>query len=146
MKSMKAIIGRTVLKDGKHIGYVKSVELDHAMTRMIALYVDGGLTGMRRIASEHVRLIGEVSVMVDDLGKRAQPKEAKVRRARTLDGARAGAVTGALLDVSTLDVAVVELSRGYLDDLFSGRQWVFHYAVNKTNGEVLIESEGGKQQ
>ena len=140
---MKALLGKPVLLGGKAVGHVAEVELDEALTRMTALYVDGGLSGTRRIAGEQVHLLGEVSVLVTDTGRRGRPKEAKMRRARLHDGRRIGAVTGALLDEETFEVRALELTRGYLDDMFSGRQWFFHYAVNPVNGEVLIESEGG---
>lgn len=140
---MKALIGRPVLMNGEPIGHVTNVELDEALARMNALYVDGGFSGTRRIGRHAVRLLGEVSVLVDDFGKRARPKDNALRRARTSDGCRVGAVTGALLDEETLEVKALELSRGYFDDLFTGRQWVTRYAVNLASGDVLIESEGG---
>lgn len=140
---MKALIGRPVLMNGEPIGHVTNVELDEALARMNALYVDDGFSGTRRIGGQAVRLLGEVSVLVDDRGKRARPKDNALRRVRTSDGCRVGAVTGALLDEETLEVKALELSRGYFDDLFTGRQWVTRYAINLASGDVLIESEGG---
>ncbi len=143
MKSMKALIGRPVLLDGKAIGHVTEVELDEGLNALLGLYVDGAFMGTRRIEKKDVVLLGDVSVMVTSKGKRARVKDARMRRVRTADGCRIGAVTGALLDEDTMRVCALELSRGFLDDFFTGRQWVYGYRVNASSGDVLIEPEGG---
>jgi len=143
VKNMKSLLGRPVLMNGKTVGHVTDVELDERLLRLVALYIDGGLYGTRRIGGDRIRLLGDVSVLVTGIGKRGRPKEARLRRARLSDGSRVGAVTGALIDEETLEIKALELTRGYLDDLLTGRQWISRYAVNMTSGDVLIESEGG---
>ena len=144
MRSIRSMIGLPVLMEGKPIGHLVDVELDEELKRMTGLYLDGGLSGTRRVAKEQVKLLGQVSVMVADKGQRARPKEARLRRALTTDGSRVGAVTGALINERTQGVEALELTRGYLDDLMRGRQWIFRYAVNRTSGDVLIMPEGGE--
>ena len=58
---------------------------------------------------------------------------------------RLGAITGALIDQRSGRVAALELSRGFWEDLTQGRQWVFHYAVNRDSEDVLLMSEGGEK-
>lgn len=146
MRSVRSMIGLPVLLEGKPIGHVVDVELDEALTQMTAVLSDGGFWGTRRIAQDRIQLLGEVSVMVDGRGERARPSAAKLRRALLTDGRRVGAVTGVLLNERTGKVEAVELTKGYLDDMVSGRRWIFGYAVNKTSGDVLIMPEGGETE
>ena len=147
MKSVRSLIGRPVLLEGKTIGRVAQFELDESLHHLTGLYVNGGLFGTRRIPAEQIRVLGSVCVLVEGNGKREHAKEEAVRRrARLSDGTRIGAVTGAVLDEKTLHVKALELSRGYVDDLFHPRQWIAHYAVHQLSGDVLVEPEGGKAE
>ena len=144
LRSLRSLTGLTVLYQGKPIGHVAAVCLDSQLRAIQAIYLDGPLSGPRRVEGSQVGLLGRVSVMVKDKGKRARLPDMPMPRALSTGGQRLGAITGALIDPRTGRVAALELSRGFWEDLTQGRQWVFHYAVNRDSGDVLLMWEGGK--
>lgn len=145
LRSLRSLIGLAVLCHGKPIGHVAAVLLDGQLRAIQALYFDGPLSGTRRVEGAQVKLLGRVSVMVEDKGRRARLREEPIRRALSTSGVRLGAITGALIDQRSGRVAALELSRGFWEDLTQGRQWVFHYAVNRDSEDVLLMSEGGEK-
>ena len=82
----------------------------------------------------------------DERGKRAQlPESFWPRRAISTDGARLGAITDALIDEDTLEIHMLELSRGLFDDFSSGRVRIGRFSV-RAGGEVVIDTpEGGEE-
>lgn len=129
----------SVLVQGERIGRAASVELTDDLTRMRGLYVDCGMRGSRFIPVDMIELLGEVAILSRGSGRRASAKANVLpRRALSTDGQLLGAVSGAMIDETTRDVQALQLSRGYIDDLLVGRQWVRHFTVNPNSGDVVF--------
>lgn len=144
MKNTNALGGMPVICDGVRLGRVFSARLTPDLKSLAGLYVDCGLRGRRYIPVERVRVLGEVAILVDGGPVSSRPAESVLpRRALSPEGARLGAITGAWVDEDTREVNCLELSRGYVEDLLSGRTRVRFYHVQKDGGEVVVCSEGG---
>lgn len=132
-----------MLYRGKRIGRAAQVELTEDMTRMRGLYVDCGMRGSRFIPEEMIELVGDVAVILRGSGRRASAKtNALPRRALSTDGQLLGAVSGAMINETTRNVEALQLSRGYIDDLLAGRQWIRHYMVIRDSGDVIFPGAG----
>ena len=135
--------GLPVIRNGKRIGRAACVELTEDLTRMRGLYVDCGLRGGRYIPEQSISVMGEVSILADERGKRASAKNsALLRRALSTDGQLLGAVSNAMIDEATRTVEALELSRGFIDDLFLGRRWIRQFTVNRDSGDVIFPGSG----
>ena len=144
MRSAKSLLGMPVIRNGEKLGRVSYVLTDRQLHSLSGLYLQSGLSGTRFIDRTQIDLVGDVAILTHDGGRRA-PMRARplLRRALSGDGQHIGAITDALLDEKTLCIEALELSRGYLDDLFRKRTHVRQFTV-KTNGDVIVESaEGG---
>ncbi len=136
---MRSIQGLPVIYRGKRIGRATSVELTEDLTRMRGLTVDCGMRGSRFIPEHMIGILGEVSIIAKESGRRASTKEPLFpRRALSTDGQLLGAVSGAMIDETTRGVEALQLSRGYIDDLLVGRQWIRHFTVNQDSGDVVF--------
>lgn len=129
-----------VILEGKRIGRAIDVALCEDLRKMTGVYINCGLRGSRFIPAGQVKLLGEVAILLSGAGKRSGADRGVklLRRAFSIDGRPLGAITSALLDEQTGQVRALELSKGYLDDLIYGRQWVRQYTVNRESGEVLL--------
>lgn len=140
-----------VILDGKRLGRALDIGITKDLKNMTGIYVDCGIRGSRFVPSDQVRLVGDVAIFVDSRGKRSRCNgTSQVRRALSTDGRRLGAVCGVLIDEEMQTIEALELSRGYIDDLIGGRQYVRHYTVSKGGEDVVIystpptpEPEGG---
>ncbi len=145
MRNAKSLLGMPVIRNGEKLGRVSYVLTDKALHSLSGLYLYCGLSGARFIDGSQIDLIGDVAVLSRDGGRRCAPNDRPLlRRALSTDGRHIGAITDALIDEQTLRIEALELSRGYLDDLFKGRMCIRQFNVQK-NGDVVVESaEGGK--
>ena len=145
MKSARALIGLPVVLDCRPLGYVCQATPDERLSHIERIYFSAG-TGARMIERDQVDAIGDVAIRVNAPGKRAQlPETFWPRRAISTDGARLGAITDALIDEETLDIHMLELSRGLFDDFSSGRVRIGRFSV-MASGEVVIDTpEGGEE-
>ena len=135
--------GLPVIRNGKRIGRAACVELTEDLTRMRGLYVDCGLRGGRYLPEQSISVMGEVSILADERGKRASARNsALLRRALSTDGQLLGAVSNAMIDEATRTVEALELSRGFIDDLFLGRRWIRQFTVNRDSGDVIFPTLG----
>ena len=147
MKTLRAIGGLPVICEGTRVGRVLSVQLTPDMRRLSGLHVDLGLRGRRFLPEDKVRVLGDVAVLAEDgfaPEKRGGPALLPAR-ALPPAGARLGCITGAWLDERTHEVAALELSGGYWEDLFSGRTAVRFYHVRRGGG-IVICGEGGEEE
>ena len=144
MTSIRALLGLPVVLRGKRIGRVVDASLDQALRKLQGLYADCGLRGSRLIPAEKIRLIGEVAVLVEGEGCRERASGPALRKVLLPDGSTYGAVTGALLNERLMTVEALEVTRGFFEDFFVGREWLYRYAVRE-RGDVLLvaDSEGG---
>ncbi len=145
MKSAKSLIGLPVIFECQPLGYVCQAMPDERLQHLERIYFSSG-TGARVIERSHVDALGEVAMLVHAPGKRAQlPEPFWPRRALSTDGARLGAITDALIDEDTLEIHMLELSRGLFDDFSSGRVRIGRFSV-RAGGEVVIDTpEGGEE-
>ena len=96
MKSAKAMAGQPVILEGRRIGRVLQVELSEDLTAMTGLWADCGLKGTRYMTDEQIQLLGDVAVIVKEMGKRR----------------RLGAVSYTHLDVYKRQLVVINFCGG----------------------------------
>ena len=144
MKNARTLIGLPVILESRELGHVSAILPDDSLRAIRGIYFSRGITGSRFIDAGELDLIGDVAVLVHGTGKKSQlPAAFTPRRALSPDGSRLGAITDAVIDENTLSIPLLELSRGYFDDLTRGRSRIGTFSVLK-NGDVVIETpEGG---
>lgn len=141
MKKISALIGLPVITNGRRIGRVVRCELSDDLTRFEGIWITAVVFGTRFIPSEHLGVLGQVSVVADLPGQRMRCKEKSLfRRAVGTDGSRVGAITGAEFDEISFQVKALELSCGVWDDLLNGRKRVRTFTLNQTTGNVVIDA------
>lgn len=147
MRGVKAFVGLPVILNGKRIGHVACLTLDEGLNRVTGLRIARGLRGNRFIPSEAISLLGDVAVLVTDEGGRPGGERGlNLRRALTTDGQILGAITGALIDERTGQVAALELSSGWWDDLARGRRYVRGWtACPGESVRLELEDERGSE-
>ncbi len=142
MKGLKAFVGMPVIVGGKRIGHVAYLTLDERLTRVTGLRIARGLRGNRFVSASSVSLLGDVAVLVTNEGVRPSGERGlNLRRATTTDGQILGAITGAMIDERTLQVAALELTSGWWDDLARGRRYVYGWTASQGEN-VILESDG----
>lgn len=147
IRDMRTLTGLPVISKGRRIGRAACVELTDDLTRIRGLFVDCGMRGSRFIPEQMIDLLGEVAIITGGSGRRTSARNPTLqRRALSTDGRLLGAVSGAMIDENTRSVEALLLSRGYIDDLLVGRQWVRQYTVNRDSGDVIFPGEGTKPQ
>lgn len=143
MRSVKSLIGMPVILDCRTLGRVCAATPDRELRHLERLYFSLGQR-THFVTAEQVSCLGDVSILVDAPGERGQPPSAALpRRALSTGGVRLGVITDALLDESSLDIALLELSQSLIEDLTHGRRRIGRFCV-LSGGEVVIEeTEGG---
>lgn len=138
IRNAKSLIGMPVIMDGRQIGRALDIGMDQTFKEVTGLYIDCGFRGSRFVPAKEIELIGDVVIFVRSLGKRSRVDGAnQMRRALSSDGMRIGAICGALIG-SDMNIEALELSRGYIDDLIGGRQFVRQYTAGQNGREVVI--------
>ncbi len=144
MKSAKSLLGMPVIRSGEKLGRVALILPDDDLRALCGVYISCGMAGTRFISRAQLDMIGEVSILVHDAGKRLSPDSRPLfRRALSADGRRIGAITDALIDEETLCIEALELSCGYIDDLLHGRTRIRQFMVQKNGDVIVAEREGG---
>ena len=136
------MMGLPVIVGGRRMGRVCGVKLDARLLEMEGLWVDTGMRGSRYVGREEIELVGDVSVMARDRGRREKKAgKAPMMRAVSPEGERLGCVTDAFLDEESLRVVAVELSRGFWDDMTQGRRRETVYQARES-GDVVVGGRG----
>ncbi len=139
MRKLRNLIGLPVIVNRQKIGRLVQAELSGDLEQLKGVWVDCGLRGTRYISSERLKLIGEMAVIADDRGKRRRCGNAfPCYRAISACGQRLGAIVGAQIDELSFMVTSLELTRGFWDDLLTGRECVTKYAMNDCLTEVIV--------
>lgn len=147
MRKVRAMIGMPVICRSRKIGRMIQVDITDDLKQMNGIWVDAGLRGTRYIPSESLEMLGRVAIMADDCGKRKRLTSSPIfHRAVSTDGRRLGAITGAEINELSFAVESLELSGGIWDDLFSRRERILHYTVNRETGEVIVEKAGEEME
>lgn len=131
---------------GRILGRVVKAHLDEGALRLcgITLQDEGWGKRQRYLAFEELVLIGQVSVLALP---RAHPRPA---RGIALTGSRVLSMNGQLLgwvqdfafDPRYGAVQALKVSRGVLDDLIRGRQWVYEFStLPRPDGLCVLAAE-----
>ena len=133
MHKIRSMIGMSVICRGRRIGRLVQAELSPDLKHMEGIWVDCGLRGTRYIPAEQLCMIGEKAVIADHRGKRKKCNAASMLyRAVSTDGSRIGAIVGAEVDEISFMVRALELTRGFWDDLYSGRERIEAYCMQSS--------------
>ena len=139
MKNMRLLVGMPVICNGRKLGRVVQAEISEDLTRMTGLFIDAGFRGTRFIPADDVNMLGEVAILVESSGHRSERKDCGYpRRALDLNGRRLGAICGADVNETSLNIESLELSLGWLEDVLAGRKRVTQFSVSQPGGEVVI--------
>lgn len=140
MRKIRALIGLPVIVNDHRIGRVIQAELSDDLTELTGLWIASGFMGTRFIPADSIGMIGEVSVIADDPGRRKRCKtSALFYRAVGTDGSRLGAITGAEINELSFRIEALEISCGLWDDLFTGRRCIRCFTLNQETGNVVID-------
>ena len=148
LKSVRSLTGMPVVdaESGARLGRVLRASVNAELTRLDGVWANVGWIRVRFYPSEAIRLIGDVAVLVADAEAR-KPRGSAFRMRRALNGAGRllGAATDAFLDGETLKIEALEISRGFWEDIVSGRETVREFAVRLPDGDALVSEEGEKR-
>ena len=137
MRKIRNLIGMPVICRCQKLGRLVQADLSKDLRHLKGIWVDCGLRGTRYIPAEQLSMIGEMAVMADERGRRRRCGAKSIfYRAVGTDGNRIGAIVGAELDELSFLVRALELTRGFWDDLYRGRERVEAYSIQ--NGQVII--------
>jgi uncharacterized protein YrrD len=150
MKTWKGLQGLPVIKQdsGRSIGRVEQVWLHAGGRQMQGVSIKGrGLRAKKLYAAMgDIRLLGDVSMIVS--AARAQPagthgvQLGQNVKVFSVDGEKIGWLTDAQIEEDTGNVTAVEVSRGYIDDWRSGREWVREFTFRPC-GVIAVLREPG---
>lgn len=139
MRKIRNLIGMPVICHRQRVGRLVQADLSADLRRMEGIWVDCGLKGTRYIPAEQLSMIGERAVMADSRGKRRRcASTSMLHRAVSTDGSRLGAIVGAEVDEISFQVRSLELTRGFWDDLRTGRSRVENYNASSGGAEVIV--------
>lgn len=137
MRKLRNLIGMPVIFQRQRIGRLIQVDFSPDLKRMEGIWIDSGLRGTRYIAADHLSMVGETVILSDSRGMRKRPHVKQLmQRAISTDGSRTGAIVGAEVDEISFLVSALELSRGFWDDLWYGRQKISSY--NADGNEIIV--------
>lgn len=147
MRSVRSIMGLPVIHNGEKVGRVSGVKLSRDLARLQGVWVDTGFAGGRFVDEGEIDVLGDVSVLTRDGGRREKCGEKpRFRRAVSASGQRLGAITDAFVDEDSRDILAVELSSGFLDDLIRGRQRISQFSVCPDGDIVVEEPREGEEE
>ena len=151
MPTLKALMGKIVVCDGRKLGRMVQADLTEDLKRLRGVWVSSGWRGERYLSAECLETLGENVILADGAGRRSRVKASPIlRRAIGTDGSRLGAVVGARIDPISFAVTDLEVSAGFWDDLVNRRRRILRYAVNRTTGDVVIDidapGKGGMEE
>ena len=138
MKRMSGLIGTAVIADGRRAGRVSGVVLEDGR-HISGVLIEGALGGSRIVALGQIDVIGVVSLQCTGKGARSGGCEPFApRRAVTTAGRRLGRVSDLMIDERTGRIEAIEISRGYIDDMLSGRLICDEFALAPQTGDAVV--------
>lgn len=141
MKKIRTLIGLPVVLNEHRIGRVVRCELSEDLSQFEGIWVTAVVFGTRFIPSEHLSVLGQVSIVTDTAGQRKRCREKSLlRRAVSTDGRRIGAITGAEINELSFRVEALELSCSVWEDLLNGRKHIHTFTLNQATGDVVIDA------
>ena len=147
MRTVRGLIGMPVVIGSRRIGRVLQADISDDLRRLEGIWVGAGLRGTRYIPSDSLEVLGDAAIIADASGRRGRGRARPLfRRAVSTDGLRLGAITGAEIDGVSFLVTGLELSAGLWDDLFTRRQRVTRFTVNRETGDVIVDPAGQERE
>jgi uncharacterized protein YrrD len=142
MQSLKAMRTLKLVVDGKQAGRVVQGCLSDDLKRLEGIWMDSGLGGLRFIDADHISVIGRRSVIADESGIRLRIRPHSLFiRAVSSGGRRLGAIIDAQIDETSLTVASLTLSNGYIDSLLHGYSPITVFFHDRANCQVIIPGD-----
>ena len=147
MRTVRGLVGMPVVVDGRKVGSMLQADISEDLRRLEGIWVGAGLRGARYIPSDSLELLGGSAIIADACGRRRRGRARPLfRRAVSTDGRRLGAITGAEIDGVSFLVTALELSAGLWDDLFTPRQRVTRFTMNRETGDVIVDPAGQEME
>lgn len=136
------LCGLKVVKDGMCIGRVIQAALSDDLTLLDGIWIDRALLGVKFIAAEHICVLGNSSVTVEQSGERMRLKPRRLFiRAVTTGGLRAGAITDAALDEKMLTVTALLLTESWFVALSGKARPVCSFKYDALSSRVIIPGD-----
>ncbi len=140
---IRRVLGLPAILGEAMVGHVERAVLTRDGRHLRGLMIRRGLGSAKWVPGEHIRVLGDVSVI---LGQRPvrPPRDTAftLRTVKDESGLTLGRVTDAWISTETLDVTAIEVTLGLLEDLRTGRRRVTQWAVQGMDGNAGGEAAG----
>lgn len=136
---LNGALGLPVILRGRMIGRVERAVVTTDGRGLRGLTIRWGLGGAKWVEARHIVVLGEVSVVIDELPARL-PRDAdfSLRMVKDTGGMTLGWVTDVFLNPATLRVTGLELTLGLMEELLGGRLIARSWTVVPGTGQVLV--------
>ena len=136
---LNSVLGLPVILRGRMIGRVERAVVTADGLSLRGLAIRRGLGGARWIETRHIVVLGEVSVVIDELPARL-PRDAdfSLRMVKDTGGMTLGWVTDVFLNPATFRVTGLELTLGLMEELLGGRLIARSWTVVPGTDQVLV--------
>lgn len=136
---LACVLGLPVVLRGRMVGRVERAVVTADGRSLRGLTVRRGLGGAKWVEARRILVLGEVSVVIDDVPERL-PRDAdfSLRTVKDTGGMTLGWVTDVLLNPVTYRVTGLELTLGIVEELMGGRLIARSWAVVPGTGQVLV--------
>lgn len=123
----------------QRVGLLQSVCFDKAHKRICALIVSGGVHGKRIVQVQHVRMITQDFILIDQWSKHSRSDKQQISLfVRDTTGLLIGRVTDYAIEKETMNIRAVEIVPGYLPQELRKRTWIYEYAFSDHSDEISI--------
>ena len=136
---LNSVLGLPVILRGRMVGRVERAVVTADGRSLRGLAIRRGLGGAKWIDCGKIVVLGEVSVIVDDIPARL-PGDADfaLRTVKDTGGMPLGWVTDVFLNPATYRVTGLELSLGLMEELLGGRLIARSWTVIPGTEQVLV--------
>lgn len=123
----------------RQIGYFQEACLDKTRKRVCALIVSSGMHGKRIVQTQHVHMIADGFVLVDNWTKyRCSARQRTTLFVRDTTGLLVGCVTDYAIDKTTMEILAVEIISGYMPKERKVKSWIYAYSFVEESDELSI--------
>ncbi len=139
MMRLSSMLGLPVVRNGRLLARVERAVLTRDGRFLRGLVVRHGLGMARWIGAEDVRILGEVSVIVDKSpGKLPKDADYALGMVQDTGGMLLGYVTDVMLHPASREVTALEVDLGPSESLLTGRLLACDFAVSAAEDEGLV--------
>ena len=134
-----SVLGLPVILRGRMVGRVERGVVTADGRGLRGLTVRRGLGGAKWVGSNHIVVLGEVSVIIDDdPGRLPHDADFDLGTVKDTGGMPLGWVTDVFLNPVTYRVTGLELTLGLVEELLGGRLIARTWTVVPGTGQVLV--------